>query len=155
MTVLDFDRSFAAAPVAVALEVDLARSPEEVWAQLALVEGWRTWYRGIDSAHLRGGDPLAPGSRLDWRVDGWRVRSRLVEVEPSVRLSWTLQTLGGHGALRWTLIPIDERGCCARLEEWWDGMAVSLLRRTLRRTLRVSRAAWLEGLAASPPPDIG
>jgi hypothetical protein len=146
---LDFDQQFATAPVALALEVDVPRMPEVVWQHVIAVERWRTWYRGVESAHVRGGGPLVMGSRLDWRVDGWRTRSIVVEVEAPLRLAWTLQTLGGQGALRWTFTPTASGGCCVRLEEWWKGMAVSLLRRTLRQTLRVSRAAWLEGLVAA------
>lgn len=146
---LDFDQQFAAAPVAVALEVDVPRTPALVWERIVTVERWRTWYRGVTSAHVRGGGPLAVGSRMDWRVDGWRIRSMIVDMEPPLQLTWTLQTLGGHGALRWTITPTDAGACCARLEEWWGGTAVSLLRRTLHRTLRVSRTAWLEGLVAA------
>jgi hypothetical protein len=162
-----FERAQMAAPVSLALEVDALAPAEVVWQHLVRADRWRQWYRGIDTAHVRRMGPAQPphlspvikavGDRLDWRVDGIRIRSVLTEVTPPLRLEWTLQTLGARGALRWTLDPARSHGCRVRLEEWWTGIPVRLLRRTLRRTLRVSRTAWLEGLLAqiqaSPPPD--
>lgn len=143
-----FAHRLKTAPVTVALEIDLPQPPREVWPHLVKVERWQRWYRGIDSAVLRmsHGGAIAPGDRLDWRVDGLRVRSVLVDVSPPTHLAWTLRTLGAQGALCWTLTPAGEEGCVVRLEEWWDGLPVRLLRRTLRRTLQISRTAWLEGL---------
>jgi hypothetical protein len=167
-----FEHRWGSAPVAIALEVDARGSPVSVWDHLVRMERWRSWYRGIDSAHVRrrgaegeigpsadgvGSSLLAVGDRLDWRVDGIRIRSRITEVVPTARLAWTLQTLGAHGALRWTLVPTPEDGCRVRLEEWWAGMPVRLLRGTLRRTLQISRIAWLEGLLTQvdpSPPEI-
>jgi uncharacterized protein YndB with AHSA1/START domain len=132
------------APVSLELEARIAGAPDAVWAVLADVQRWPRWHRGVGLAILRG--ELAPGTRLDWRADGMRIRSIVTEVEPARRLGLTTRMIGGRGYLRWTLEPLADGGTRVRTEEVWEGLAVSLLRRTLRRTLRISRTHWLEAL---------
>lgn len=136
-------------PVDIRLEVAVGAAPDEVWAVLSRIGEWPRWHRGIQVAVLRG--ELEPGTRLDWRADGIRIRSVVREVEPATTLGLTLRMLGGRGYARWTLEPRTGAtragsGTLVRVEEVWEGIAVSVLRRTLRRTLRVSRTAWLEAL---------
>lgn len=126
------------------LEVEAEASPERVWAVLSRVEAWPRWHPGIGFAALRG--ELRPGTRLDWRGDGMRIRSVLEEVEAPRRISWTLRTLGARGVHRWTLEPAGEGRTRILSEEAWEGLAVRFLRPTLRRTLTASRTAWLERL---------
>jgi hypothetical protein len=83
---------------------------------------------------------------MNWRVDGFRIRSRIAQVEPEQLLELRSQMLGATGGQRWTLEPLEEGGSRLRLEEWWEGVLPFLLRWTLRRTLRVARIAWLERL---------
>lgn len=104
---------------------------------------WPGWHRGIRVAALRG--DLVPGTRLDWRAEGMRIRSILKEVDPPRRLGFTTRMFGGHGYLRWCIEP-REGGSLVRIEEVWEGLFVSLLRRTLRRTLTLSRTHWLDAL---------
>lgn len=142
---LAFDRALARAPVSVALEVDLPVPPERAWSTLVRVERWPLWHPGVEVAVLRADAP-APGVRLDWRVDGMRIRSMVLEADPPRRLEWSLRMLGGRGAQRWTLTSSPGGTTSVRLEEWWTGVAPHLLRRTLQRTLVVARTVWLERL---------
>lgn len=177
-----FERGHRSAPVGLAMEVDVAAPPGAVWVLLCRVERWATWHPGIDVAVLRGDAP-APGVRLDWRADGMRIRSVVLEAREPVaagpadptnsigaspppgpggssvgRLEWTLRMMGATGAQRWTLTPRPDGGTSVRLEEWWTGITPRLLRRTLQRTLDVARAGWLERLrhrAERPPSTPG
>jgi hypothetical protein len=133
------------APVVLRLEVEVAATPDRIWAHLVDVEHWYRFHPGMDFASLRGEDP-APGIQLRWRADGMRVSSILHEVDPGRRLSWTLRTPGGRGYQRWTLEEASPERTLVRTEESWWGLLPFILRGTLRRTLRVSRTAWLEGL---------
>lgn len=132
------------APVVVRLQMEVAAPPERVWEVLTRVEEWPRWHPGAGFAVLAG--ELEPGTPLRWRMDGMRIASVLVEVDPPRRLAWTLRTLGGRGFQRWSLEALEDGGTRVWTEESWEGVAVSLLRRTLRRTLLLSREAWLEGL---------
>lgn len=75
-----------------------------------------------------------------------RISSILVEVEEGRCIGWTLRTLGGRGYQRWSLEELHSGSTRVRLEESWGGVVVRVLRRTLLRTLELSRAEWLEGL---------
>lgn len=140
------------APVEVRLEVDVDASPEEVWTILTRFEAWPAWHRGIQFAALKG--ELARGGLLQWRADGMRIHSELVEVESCRILGMSTRTLGGHGYHRWTLIPRNDGGTLVRSEEIWEGLGVRLLKRTLRRTLQVSRKAWLAALRDRAEQDL-
>jgi uncharacterized protein YndB with AHSA1/START domain len=135
------------APVVIRCEREIGAPAEVVWEVLTRVEAWPLWHRGVHFAFLRG--DLEEGTALHWRADGMRIRSRVAEVEPGRRVAWTLRAVGGRGFQRWVLEPmgpVSEGGTRVRLEESWEGLAVRLLRGTIARTLRVSRAAWLERL---------
>ena len=136
------DRDSAA--VDIRMEVEVAAPTDVVWEVLTRFKAWPLWHRGVSFAVLRG--ELAPGTRLHWRADGMRIRSELKEVEPERTLGFTLRTMGGRGYHRWTLLPLDAERTLVRSEEVWEGFVARLLRRTLRRTLEVSRANWLEAL---------
>lgn len=131
-------------PVDVRLEVEVPAAPDRVWELLARVERWPRWHPGMQVAVLRG--ELESGTRLDWRADGMRIRSVVREVDPPRRLGLTLRMIGGRGYARWTIAPTGGGHTLVRVEEVWEGLLVRILQRTLRRTLRVSRTAWLEAL---------
>ena len=135
------------APVVIRDEREILAPPASVWPVLTGVEAWPLWHRGIHLAVLRG--ELEPGTAIHWRADGMRIISRIAEVERDRRVGWTLRTPGGRGYQRWILEPVSGSGGTetrVRLEESWEGIVVSLLRRTLRKTLARSRAEWLDGL---------
>jgi uncharacterized protein YndB with AHSA1/START domain len=132
-------------PVDLRLEIEVAATPASIWRILISFREWPLWHRGIDFAHLEG--DLSTGSSLFWRADGMRIRSDIRELEPERRLGMTLRSTGARGYHRWTLAPGPAPDLTlVRSAEVWDGLAPRLLRRTLRRTLRVSRGAWLEAL---------
>lgn len=138
------------APLFLSLEEEIAAPPREVWDRLASIHRWPERHPGIRFALLRGA--LAPGTALHWTADGMRISSTIVEVEAERRLGWTIHTFGGRGYLRWSLEGSSSGGTRVRLEESWEGIAVRLLRGTLRKTLRRSRGAWLAGLDPAGPP---
>lgn len=134
------------AAILLRAELLVHASPERVWQVLTDMERWGQWHRGVNFAALRG--ELRSGARLDWHADGMRLRSTLTEVDEPRHLGWVSRAMGAGGVHRWTLEPHGTDSTLVRSEEAWDGLLVSLLRRTLRRTLERSRTHWLEGLKA-------
>jgi len=133
------------APILLRDEREVEAVPEVVWRVLLDVGDWPRWHRGIDFAALRGG--AVPGASITWRADGMRIVSLLVEVEEPRCVGWTIRTFGARGYQRWTLTGMPGGRTRVRLEESWEGLAVSLLAWTLRRTLRLSRDEWMTGLS--------
>ncbi len=132
-------------PVELVLEIDVRAPAGRIWELLVDFRGWPGLHRGVAFAHHEG--ELAPGGRLLWRADGMRIRSEFLEVEAERHLALSLRTIGAKGIHRWSLAPDPVSGLTLlRSEEVWDGLAPRFLRRTLLRTLRVSRTAWLEAL---------
>jgi hypothetical protein len=90
----------------------IASSVREVWAYLCDVGRWPEWAPTVLECRVRGGEPLAPGSRIDQRAKGilWLTRGRSQEVtvveEPRyVAFAGPL----GTSAARWgmELKPVD------------------------------------------------
>lgn len=132
------------APVGLRFEVEVEASPAPIWELLVDVEGWPRWHPGLHFAVLRG--DLSIGTRVDWRVDGMRIRSRVADLDPPRVLALSLKMIGGSGYARWELDEHRQGFTRVTLEEEWRGVLVRLLAPTLRRTLEVSRSAALEGL---------
>jgi len=132
-------------PVDVRLEIEVRASPATIWRILTTFRDWPRWHRGVSFAHMEG--ELREGSSLLWRADGMRIRSDIRELGPERSLGMTLRSVGARGYHRWTLAAGSSPDLTlVRSEEVWNGLAPRVLRRTLRRTLRISRSAWLEAL---------
>jgi uncharacterized protein YndB with AHSA1/START domain len=134
------------APLVLRVEREIRASPSAVWDVLVAVDRWAGWHRGIRFAVLRGHP--SRGTSLHWSADGLKLSSVLAEVEHGRRIGWTIRTLGGRGYQRWTLEETPSGGTRLQLDESWEGIAVRMLRGTLRRTLELSRAEWMRGLEA-------
>lgn len=131
------------APVAVAREVVVRASASRVWAVHTDVNQWPLWHPGVGFSSLTRG--LEEGSVIRLRLDGMAVRSRIHEVVPESRISWTLRMFGARGLQQWSLEESSGR-TTLRVEEFLEGWAPFFLRGTVRRTVERSREAWLDAL---------
>ncbi len=121
------------APVMAVGELDVSAAPEAVWDVLADLARWPTWNEDITEVSVDG--PLAAGTRFRWKSGpGW-ITSVLREVDPPRTLGWTGTTFSIKAVHVYRLEPRDG-ATRVRIEESWQGLIASLLRRPFRRTLQ-------------------
>lgn len=123
------------APVKATYEVPVAADRATVWSVMADISGWPAWNKEIVAAELHG--PLAPGSTFTWQAGKNRISSTLTAVEEGHEMAWTGSTMGIKAVHVWRILERDGR-TYARVEESWEGLLVSLLRRQLRTRLETS-----------------
>jgi len=108
------------APVVCTAVIEIAATPEVVWATLSEVARWPDWNPEILAARLDG--TFAVGATIHWQAGGMDIQSRLVRVEPCCQAVWN----GTHGAVHaWTLTPKGSGTTLANAESIGDGPAIS------------------------------
>ena len=139
-------------------ELQIAASPERVWAWLTRPDLWPSYYSNARLVRHRGGPwpEVKLGSKFRWLTFGVIVQSEVVEYEPGLgRLAWSAKELGAAGHHGWLL---DERdgGTFVRTEETQRGPAITLAKPVMKPLMVRFHQRWLEGLARvsaeGPPP---
>jgi hypothetical protein len=132
------------APAVSQHEITVAASTDAVWNLLSNIDRWSDWNAAIAKSKLNG--PLEPGSNFVWKSKGVSITSTLQEVEPMRRLSWTGRAIGTRAIHCWTLHPVDG-GVTIATAESMEGWLITLLRKTMQRTLDTTLQSWLEQLS--------
>ena len=135
------------APIHTYNELEVAASPERVWAWLVRATAWPSYYDNASKVRFAdgGGPDLRLGSRFTWRTFNVSVDTTVTELVPNERLAWTGKTVGGGGYHGW-VIERTAAGCRVVTEETQRGLVPSLGRWFLRGGLLTQHQRWLEGL---------
>jgi len=135
-------------PVHVHNHLDMAASPENVWAWLTCASLWPSWY--VNSANvniLEGTEPyLEKGTRFRWKTFGITINSTVVEYVPNECIAWTAHTFGLDVYHVWVLRP-SSRGCSVVTEETQHGWLARLANLLMPNRMSQFHQLWLEGLA--------
>jgi uncharacterized protein YndB with AHSA1/START domain len=126
-------------------EIEVAATPELVWAVLTEVEHWPSWNPAVESASIEGG--FAEGSEFRWKAGPGTITSTIRDVDAPQRTAWTGTSFGIKATHVHTLEPRNG-GTLVRTEESYAGFVASLLRRPLRRMLDRTLQGELEYLKA-------
>jgi hypothetical protein len=131
------------APVRAQHQITINAASETIWQVLTDINQWSTWNPNISEAQLEGA--LKPGSTFRWKSGGTAILSKLQEVEPQHRMSWTGQVIGTRAIHTWMLEPQGE-SVVVRTEESFEGWLVLLTKGMMQRMLDKSLQVWLECL---------
>jgi uncharacterized protein YndB with AHSA1/START domain len=131
------------APAISHAEIEVAASPEIVWAVLADIDAWPSWNPEVKRASLQG--PLAPGVQFRWKAGPGTITSTLESVEPPKVIAWTGKTVGIKAIHVYRLEPRGET-TIVKSDESWDGLVVRLFRGPMTKTLQKSTESGLRYL---------
>lgn len=111
-------------PIHFTNELEVAASPEEVWAVLTDTSQWHKFYPGVQQVDLiGGGSRLRSGTKFETNLAGQDVAASVVEFEPHSRIAWyggpkaALDAVAYHA---WIISPTP-RGCHLWTEETMRG----------------------------------
>ncbi len=142
-------------PVYVRNEITIAAPPERVWQWLTRAAEWPSWFKRASRVRVDGGDTLAVGTRVTWRMLGATIAVTVRRAEPGRRLDWQGGASGVSADHAWLIEPLADGRPRVVTEETERGPVPWLLRLYLRRALHRAHQEWLDGLArvaAAPPP---
>lgn len=131
------------APAVSYAEIEVAASPEIVWAVLTGIERWPSWNPDVKSASLAG--LLAQGAQFRWKAGPGTITSTLQLVEPPHVIAWTGKTFGIKAVHVYRLEPQGDT-TIVKSEESWDGLVVRLLRGSMTKRLQESTESGLRHL---------
>lgn len=118
-------------------EIEVAATPELVWAVLTEIQRWPSWNTAVESVSFEGG--FEEGSEFRWKAGPGTITSTIRDVDAPRRTAWTGTSFGIKAIHVHTLEPRNGR-TLVRTEESYAGLVAGLLRRPLRtmlnRTLR-------------------
>ncbi len=134
-------------PIHVRNELDMAASPENVWAWLTRVTLWPTWY--INSANIKilegSGPDLKAATRFRWKTFGVTITSTVREYVPYERIAWDGHALGIDVYHAWVLVK-STRGCHVLTEETQHGWIARLGKLVMPNRMYKFHQLWLEAL---------
>src|SRR5579859_5577355 len=105
----DFEPSRS--PVHVVNQIDLAASPDAVWARLIRAADWPNWYANSAKVKIEGGGTdLFAGARFTWRTFGVDLVSEVKEFVPRERIAWLAKASGVTAYHAWLIVPTKD-GC--------------------------------------------
>lgn len=146
-------------PVHVRNELEMAASPERVWAWLIRATLWPTWYANSAKVQiLAGAGPnLQKGTRFRWKTFGITITSTVIECVPYERIAWDAHAGGIDVYHAWVLQP-SAQGCRVLTEETQHGWLARLGKLLMPNRMYKFHQLWLEGLAnqarAGMPPAV-
>jgi uncharacterized protein YndB with AHSA1/START domain len=136
------DRS---APVIAASEIEVAASPETVWAILTDFEHWPSWNPDVKSVSLSG--DVSEGSEFRWKAGPATISSTLRRVERPHVLAWTGKTFGIDAGHEYRIEPRGT-GTFVQTEESYAGFLPRLLPGRMETMLKEALDSGLRHLKA-------
>ncbi|MGZ8840812.1 MAG: SRPBCC family protein [Candidatus Aminicenantales bacterium] len=123
------------APAIAEAEAFIQAPIEMVWDILTDFQNWPTWNKSVLKMRVDG--PVMTGTTFEWLADGWRITSRLEEVDPPKRIAWSGATLGIRAMHVWDLAE-EGQGTHVHTVESFEGLVPRLLRGFTRKKLAES-----------------
>lgn len=134
-------------PVHVRNELDMAATPQHIWAWLVRADLWSQWY--ANSANVRFLDNSFPiliqGTRFRWRTFGVTITSTVLEYVPEERIAWDGHAFGVHVYHAWLLRP-SAKGCHVLTEESQHGCLARLSHLAMPKRMHHHHQLWLTGM---------
>jgi hypothetical protein len=129
---------------AVATHELLINAPMQIiWNLVTEIDRWPSWNPAVKSAKLNGSFEV--GTTFDWKSGGISIVSTLQKIEPTSKLVWTGKAIGTRAIHVWSL-QHTPAGVLVCTSESFEGWLVSLMRKTMQKTLDESLVAWLNEL---------
>jgi uncharacterized membrane protein len=127
--------------------IEIAATPDKVWALLIDCVKWPQWYKHCtDVSILRGGPLLGVGSKFRFKTLNLYFEPEITTFKPTQMLVWLAKgPLGGSGAHAW-YIETTPGGCRVITEEAQRGILSVLLGWHTRGVLLTSHQEWLRSL---------
>jgi uncharacterized protein YndB with AHSA1/START domain len=118
---------------------------DTVWNVLTDFQSWPTWNKSVLKMQVEG--QVKTGTLFEWQADGWKLASRLEEVDPPKRIAWSGATLGIRSTHVWDLAE-EGQGTHVHTVESFEGLVPRLLRHFTRKKLAKSMEQGMAALKA-------
>jgi hypothetical protein len=127
--------------------IEIAASPEAVWAALIDCVKWPLWYQHCsDVSILRGGAFLNASSKFRFKTLRFYFEPEIETFLPCQTLVWSAKgPAGTSGAHAWYIEPTPG-GCRVITEETQRGLLLFFMRSSARDALLVAHKEWLRAL---------
>ena len=131
------------APAVATHELLIKAPAQRIWSLVAEIDRWPSWNPAVKSAKLNGGFEV--GTTFNWKSGGISIVSTLQEIQPTTKLVWTGMAIGTRAIHVWSL-QSTPTGVLVCTSESFEGWIVSLMRKSMQKTLDESLVAWLNEL---------
>ena len=138
-------------------ELPMTVAPEAVWPWLVRADLWPKWYSNSKEVAIEGGGhELALGITFHWKTFGVSLTSKVEELVPNERLSWSARATGVDVYHAWLIQKIPS-GCRVVTEENQNGFLARLSNSLRPGNIEKQHKVWIENLlvkakSGSPPP---
>ena len=139
----------ATTPFYVSNEIEINAPVNVVWSWMVRVAWFHKWYRVWKNVRLEDGngrlDIEKVGDVLLHKVDGFNLRTTIIDFVEDKQIAWTGGQHGMEGVHSWIFIPTDN-GTYVRTEETLKGWYVPIIKPILKRKISKWHDYWLSQL---------
>ena len=125
-------------------EIEIHAPVTTVWKIHSDINTWEKWHPDISSALLKG--TLEAGSTFEWKSDGYKLKSTIMEAAENNILGWKGAGFGASAIHVWEFITLDNGNTLVRTKESMDGWLVKLFKGMMNKKLNDSLDTWLTAL---------
>ncbi|MGB2832837.1 MAG: SRPBCC family protein [Methylotenera sp.] len=137
---MDINKS---APAFAKHELFIKASPSKIWTLITEIDSWPSWNPAIKSARLNGA--IGVGTTFNWKIGGIPITSTFQEIQPTMKIVWTGKAIGTRAIHVWSLNSTLD-GVLVQTSESFEGWLVSLMSKSMQKTLDESLVSWLKEL---------
>ena len=80
------------APVVIEETLDVAASPQHVWAAIADTAAWEQWFAGMKSCRYTSAEPIGSGSKRTVQVAALKIEETMLAVDAPTRYAFRIDT---------------------------------------------------------------
>ncbi len=117
-------------------EIEIYAPISAVWKIHADINAWENWHPDISFALLKGS--LEAGSSFEWKFNGYKLKSTIMEVNENKILGWKGFGFGVFAIHVWEFTTLDNGNTLVSTTESMDGWLVKLFKGMMNRKLNNS-----------------
>jgi len=134
------------AAIKTSKEIEIHAPVSAVWKIHGDINSWAKWHPDITNALLK--DNLESGSTFEWKSDGYKLKSTIMEVDENKVLGWQGVGFGASAIHVWEFSSLENGNTLVSTHESMDGWLVKLLKGMMKKKLNDSLDTWLSALKA-------
>ncbi len=114
--------------------IEINASVKKVFSLIYNLNDWPKWFDGVSEIQMDGTPEL--GKTFRWKANGYKIKSKIHTLQSDSEIGWTGNMLWIKAIHNWKFERLPNGNTKVFVEECFEGIFSSLMRKTLKYGLR-------------------